>query len=266
MKTLKMKQLCLIVFSALAAQAAIAKVIVVEGKYQNKNLYIQNGYSSSGVGFCTYEIIVNGEVSTDEINSTSFEIDLAQFQLKYGQKVVVEIKHKDDCSPRILNPEALKPKASFETTSLTLAHNGLLSWSTVNEAGSLPFIVEQFKWNKWIPVGEVQGLGTPAENRYSFQTELHSGENKFRVKQVGYGALPKYSKTVSVISNETPLTFSTSRNSEDLLFSGETMFEVYDVYGQVIKKGFGKSINIGNIKKGHYFLCYDNSVTEFKKK
>jgi len=261
-----MKQISLIISFTIITNLLLAKVIVVEGKYQNKNLYIQNGFSGSGVGFCTYEIMVNGEVSTDEINSTSFEIDLAQFQLKYGQKVTVEIKHKDDCSPRVLNPEALKPKASYETTSLSLIQNGLLTWTTVNESGSLPYIVEQFKWNKWIPVGEVQGIGAPTENKYSFQTELHSGENKFRIKQVGYGALPKYSKAVALASNQAPLTFSTSKNSDDLLFSGQTMFQVYDVYGQVIKKGFGKSISIGNLKKGHYYLCYDNSVTEFKKK
>ncbi len=243
-----------------------AKVVVVEGKYQNKNLYVQNGYASSGVGFCTYEVVVNGKVATDEINASSFEIDLAQFQLKYGDKVTIEIKHRDDCSPRILNPEALKPKATYETTSLLVSPNGLLTWTTVNESGSLPFIVEQFKWNKWVLVGEVEGLGTPMENNYSFQAELNSGENRFRIKQVGYGALPKYSKTTSCLSNVPPLTFSTSKSSDNILFSGQTMFEVYDVYGQVVKKGFGKSISIANLQKGHYFLCYDNSVTEFKRK
>jgi len=254
------------IFCILIAHVAVSRVTVVEGKYQNKNLYVQNGFSGSGVGFCAYEVIVNGQVSNDEVNSASFEIDLAQFQLKYGEKVTVEIKHKDDCSPRILNPDALRPKASFETTLFTISNSGLLSWNTVNEGGSLPFIVEQFKWNKWIPVGEVQGVGTPTENSYSFQTELNSGENKFRIKQIGYGALPKYSKTVKCVSTQAQLTFSTSRGSDEILFSGKTMFEVYDDFGQIIKKGFGKNINIGNLKKGHYFLCYDNSVTEFKKK
>ncbi len=263
-----MKQFAFLLTSVFVmfAGSASAKVVVVEGKYQNKNVYVQNGYASSGVGFCTYEVIVNGRVSTDEINAASFEIDLEAFQLKYGDKVTIEIRHRDDCSPHILNPEALKPKASFDLTSMTVNVNGLLSWSTVNESGSLPFIIEQFKWNKWIPVGEVQGIGTPTENNYSFQTELNSGENRFRIKQIGYGALPKCSKATACLSNVPPLTFSTSRNSDDIMFSGQTMFEVYDVYGQIVKRGFGKSIGIGNLTKGHYFLCYDNSITEFKKK
>ncbi|MCC6690784.1 MAG: hypothetical protein IT235_04560, partial [Bacteroidia bacterium] len=245
-----MKNLFIAILGLTFVASAFSKTIVIEGKYQNKNLYIQNSFASSGVGFCTYEILVNGAVSTDEINSSSIEIDLAAYQLKYGQAVTVEIRHKNDCSPRVLNPEALKPKASYETTTMMLSEKGLLTWSTINESGALPFIIEQFKWNKWIPVGEVQGAGTASENKYSFQTELHSGENKFRIKQIGYGALPKYSKTISVISTEPQLSFSTSKNSEELMFSGETMFEIFDVYGQIAKKGFGKSINIGNLKRG----------------
>ena len=243
-----------------------AKVIVVEGKYQNKNIFVQNGFTSSGVGYCAYEVIVNGQVATDEINASSFEIDLIPFRLKYGEKVTIEIKHREDCSPRILNPEALKPKATFETTSLSLSPTGLLTWSTVNENGSLPFIIEQFKWNKWVPVGEVQGLGISSSNQYSFQTEVHSGENKIRIKQVGYGALPKFSKSVTTMATIDPVVYSTSKNAEDIVFSNQTMFEVYDVFGQIVKKGFGKSIHIDNLKRGHYFLCYDNSVAEFKKK
>jgi hypothetical protein len=261
-----MKQTGLLLCLVFLAQFVSAKVVVVEGKYQNKNVYVQNGYASSGVGFCTYEVIVNGRVSTDEINATSFEIDLAVFQLKYGDKVTIEIKHQDDCSPHVLNPEALKPKATFDLTAMNVTTGGLLSWTTINESGSLPFIVEQFKWNKWIPVGEVQGLGAATENTYSFQTVLNSGENRFRIKQIGYGALPKNSKTTSCVSNIAPLTFSTSKNAGDIMFSGQTMYEVYDVYGQAVKRGFGNSIGIANLSKGHYFLCYDNSITEFKKK
>ncbi len=262
-----MKKYILVLLGALGIGGQLfSKVVVVEGKYQNKNLFVQNGFAASGVGFCTYEVIVNGRVATDEINASSFEIDLAQFQLKYGDKVTIEIKHRDDCSPRILNPEALKPKATFDATYLSVSNGGLLTWTTANENGSLPFIIEQFKWNKWIQVGEVQGVGTQTENSYSFQAELNSGENRFRIKQVGYGALPKYSRTVTCVSVVPPLTFSTNKSSDDIVFSGQTMFEVYDIYGQIVKKGFGKQISISNLQKGHYFLCYDNSVTEFKKK
>ncbi|HET8962891.1 MAG TPA: hypothetical protein VFM99_03285, partial [Chitinophagales bacterium] len=164
-------------------------VLILEGKYQSKNLYVQNGYAGSGVGFCTYEIRINGKVSPDELNSSAFEIDFAASEIKPGTPVVIEIKYKDDCMPKILNPEDIKPKATFEIINITVDNKGLLNWSTKNETGSLPYIVEQFRWNKWIPVGEVQGSGVNSVNNYTFQASVHSGENKLRVKQKGYGAV-----------------------------------------------------------------------------
>lgn len=120
------------------AAAHASGVIVIEGKYQNKNLYVQNGFSGSGVGFCAYEVSINGRVTTDEVNSSAFEIDFSQFQITPGTAVVVEIKHKEDCAPKILNPEVIKPKATFEVASMNISSEGLLKWSTTNETGSLP--------------------------------------------------------------------------------------------------------------------------------
>ena len=243
-----------------------AGVIIIEGKYQNKNLYVQNGYAGSGVGFCTYEVSINGQVSTDELNSTAFEIDFSQFQIKPGTEVVVEIKHKDDCNPKILNPDALKPRATFEMVSLNISSEGLLKWTTKNEAGSLPFVIEQFRWNKWVYSGEINGNGTSGINEYSFQTTPHSGENKFRIKQVGYETQPKYSETIKYISSNEKMTFASSKTDNTIAFSGETLYEVYDPYGVIVKRGYGKKLDVSNLEKGNYYLCYDNSMTEFRKK
>ena len=56
-----------------AFQANATGVIVLEGHYQGKNLYVQNPFAGSGVGFCTFEVTINGEVTTDEVNSSAFE-------------------------------------------------------------------------------------------------------------------------------------------------------------------------------------------------
>jgi hypothetical protein len=243
-----------------------AGVIVVEGKYQDKNLYVQNGYAGNGVGFCTYEVIINGRVTTDEVNSSAFEIDFSAYQIKPGTPVVVEIKHKDDCSPKVLNPEALKAKATFEVVNINIDKKGLLTWNTKNEMGSLPYIVEQFRWNKWIPVGEVQGGGKMDDNNYSFQTTAHSGENKFRVKQIGFGGVPKSSISIAYVSTVGQPTYSISKDKSDIKFSGETLYEVYDAYGNVVKRGFGNDLNISTLTKGSYYLCYDNIMADFAKK
>ena len=259
----------LLIFASLlliSLSNALAGIIVVEGKYQDKNLYVQNGYAGNGVGFCTYEVTINGVTSTDEVNSSAFEIDFAAFQIKPGTPVIVEIKHKDDCVPKVLNPEALKPRATFEVVNINIDKSGLLNWTTKNEMGSLPYVVEQFRWNKWIPVGEVKGGGSMDKNNYSFQTTAHSGENKFRVKQVGYGDKPKMSDNVTFVSSVGQPTYTMEKNANFIDFSDQTMYEVFDAYGNVIKRGYGNKLDIANLTKGSYYLCYDNIMTDFKKK
>lgn len=262
-----MKRLILIsIASVFCLNFINAGVIVVEGKYQNKNIYVQNAFSQAGVGFCVFAVYVNGKLTNDEINSTAFEIDLAQLQLKYGQDVIIKIIHKDGCTPpRILNPDALKPIPTFEVTSMTMSNNGLIIWTAKSESGPLPYIVEQFRWNKWVYVGEVQGVGTAGEHKYSYQiTALHSGENKFRIKQVGFQ--PKYSKEIKIVSSTPKCIFSLAKNSSRVDFTCGTLYEVYDYYGSVVKKGYGTKIDINNLKKGGYYICYDNTISEIKKK
>lgn len=81
-----MKNLFLIFSFVLSAFNLCAGVLVVEGKFQNKNIYIQNSFGSNGVGFCATEIKVNGKITTDEVNSSAFEIDLTAMNIKPGQK------------------------------------------------------------------------------------------------------------------------------------------------------------------------------------
>ena len=242
-----------------------AGTIVIDGQYQEKNIYVQNSVSSSGVGFCTYEIRVNGQTTTDEINSSAFEIDLSQYKMKFGDKVAIEIKYKDGCSPKVLNPEAVKPKPTFEVVTMTIAPDGKMKWTTKGEQGSLPFIVEQFRWNKWVKVGEVDGKGTPGQNEYSFTVTLTSGENQFRIKQIGLTNQPKTSSAIKVTSANPKLEYTLNKNNT-ITFTGETLYEIYDYYGTIVKKGYGKQADVSGLVKGGYYLCFDNQVVDFKKK
>jgi len=241
--------------------------LVIEGKYQNKNIYVQNSFTSNGVGFCAYEVRVNGEPSTDEVNSSAFEIDLRNYDLHEGDPVNIQIFHKEGCAPKVLNPEVLKPRPTFSTVSITCSATGMLTWTTTGETSSIAFVVEQFRWNKWVYVGEVQGIGTPSEHTYNFQTTFHSGENKFRVKQIGFGKEVKYSPEAKQTPSNTPaITFSQSNDSKKITLSGESMYEMFDAYGNIVLKGFGKELDISGFEKGVYFLCFDNKIEQVNRK
>jgi hypothetical protein len=261
-----MKRVFFSLFFICSGLLSHAGVIIVEGKYMNKNVYVQNGFTDAGVGFCAYAVYVNGKLTNDEVNATAFEIDLQQLQLKFGQEVTIKIMHKDGCNPpRILNPDVLRAAPTFDIVTMKMTNEGLITWTTKNESGPMPFIIEQFRWNKWVNVGEVAGVGTPGENNYKFQvTALHSGENKFRLKQAGYQA--RYSAEVKIVSSTPRCIFSLSKGSKQIDFTCGTLYEVYDFYGSVVKKGYGTRVDIANLQKGGYYVCFDNSIGELKKK
>ena len=260
--------LALIMLIGLVANTSVAaSTVILEGNYQGKNLFVQNPFAGSGVGFCTFEVTINDGVTTDEINSSAFEIDFSAFQLEIGAKVVVKIKHGDDCKPKVLNPEVLKPKSTFDIISMKIDDKEVLGWSTNNETGRLPYIIEQFRWNKWVKVGEEEGKGQKASNSYTFKITPHSGENKFRVKQVDYSRRPRYSSSVKYRDPTiVPVTFAPQKVKDFINFSSETMYEIYDAYGNIVKKGFGDKLDATNLKRGTYYINYDKEMGKFLKK
>ncbi len=212
---------------------------------------------------------MNGNTTTDEINSSFFEIDLSVFNLKYGDFVNVIIKHRDGCNPRVLNKEVITPESTFEIKHIVANKAGYITWATINEHGSLPFIVEQHRWNKWIRIGSVKGKGTGRLNKYSLNINYHSGKNKFRIKQVGSNKKTRYSKSVEYINIIPELTFipgNGSSVSNVIYFSNETRYEIYDYYGKLIKTGNSQEVKVDKLKKGTYFLNYDNKTETFSKK
>lgn len=240
--------------------------IVLAGTFQGKNLYIQNP-TSSGVGFCITKCTVNGQAPCE--NKSAFELDLYCHNLRIGDSVLVVIEHDTSCTPRILNPEVLRPVCTFEIVDINASASGILSWSTVMESGSLPFVIEQFRWNKWIKIGEVAGKGIPEINQYTFNLNgnLHSGMNKFRVKQVGNSGKPKWSESVEITPNLPEISIDrVQRKFGKVHFTGATRYEIFDAYGNIVRRGHSQQVDIVNLRKGVYYVHYDNKSEKFVKR
>ena len=256
-------------FMALFAMPAVAGTILLEGNYHGRNLYVQNPFASEGVGFCTFEVKVNGQTTTDEINSSAYEIDLSFFQLELGSPVEIRISHKDDCKPRVVNPEVLKPMSTFDVASMGISKAGLLEMTTTNETGKLPYIIEQFRWNKWVEVGEFEGKGNPEKNDYEIQlTTVHAGQNRFRVKQKDHRSKPRYSIETKLNSPLPEITFQPGdgkKVSDAINFSDVTLYEIFNGYGNIVAKGVGKRVDVSGLDKGTYYLNYGTTTATFKR-
>lgn len=241
--------------------------LVLNGIYQGKDLYVKNPFAADGVGFCVFEVVVNGEITGDEINSSAFAVDFNILGIEVGSEIEILIKHKEDCTPMVLNPEAIKPHSTYELKSIKVDRN-ILTWTTEKESGSLPFVVEQFRWNKWVKAGEVLGEGTSGSNTYKFELTPYTGENRVRVKQTDYTGKPRYSEQVVYTPRMRKVDFEPKKVADDIKFTAATRYEIFDKYGNLVKTGFGKTVNVSNLEKGEeYYLNYDSSFGEtFKKK
>lgn len=255
-----MKLLLTCCFLLLTAGITSAKVTTLTGRYQGEDIYVQNTYGDDGVGFCAFEILVNGEVTTDEVNSSAFAIDLAQYNFTPGIEVEIEIRTKDNCGIKIINPQALSPRSTCTYTYSGLDMDGrTLTWKTTGEAGPLPFMMEQFRWNKWIMVGEVMGNGISEEQAYSFQVDPVHGENRFRIVQEDTRG-KHYSDPITVVNETIPEVLITSTKIRKTVdFSGETSYELYSAFGRLISTGVTSSLSVSDLAKGEYFLNFGST-------
>jgi len=265
-----MKNLLLITLFITGSFASFAD-LSLEGHYQGKNLFVQNPDDEDEFGFCVTSVTVNGDPVSDGVESSAFEIDFAEFDLKIGDPVFIVLIHGLGCKPKVLNPEVLKPKSTYEIVTISCEPDGKMTWTTKSESGKLAFVVEQFRWNKWVFLGEVDGEGTNKENSYNFVIIPHSGENKIRVSQTDYTNKKRPSKSVSFVNTTiTEPQFSPKRVKKIIKFTSkgspiETKFEIFDAFGNIVKKGFASEVDCTNLKKAAYYINYDNKSEKFIK-
>lgn len=259
-----------LLFFSLLSSHIFAESLSIEGTYQGKNLYVQNPMDDDGFGYCATKVTVNGDIMPGGTNMGAFEVDFANFNIAIGEPVFIVIEHNDGCKPKILNPEVLLPRSTFVVTTMTVSTAGKLNWQTTGEQGKLPFIVEQYRWNKWVTIGEVAGKGTPGTNAYEFNVTPHSGENTVRVVQVDHSGAKRTSKEVKFQSAVAVVAKSPAKVKDVINFTAngqpvETRYEIYDAYGNIVKKGVGSSVNCANLLSGAYYINFDNVNEKFIK-
>lgn len=255
-----------IFFSLFSSHIARAQQLELSGIYQGEDLYVVNEVGDDGVGFCCYEVRVNGMVTTDEVNSHAFEIDLDALDLGIGRNIIVQLAHRQGCRPRILNMDAMRPEANFNLQSITVDDPGKLAWKVSNEAGALPYSVQQYKWGRWVEVDRVYGIGMEEMYIYSTQVRHIPGLNRYRVVQTDLDGGRVESRETSFIREAEAVTFAYERKSQELRFSEMTHFEVIDAYGTTVVRGENNIIDLRLVPKGTYFLNYGNQNAEFKKR
>ncbi|PLX08933.1 MAG: hypothetical protein C0596_03720 [Marinilabiliales bacterium] len=251
------------------AKFASAGEMVLKGIYQGKDLYIINPMLDIGEEYCAYEVTINEKPFDDVINSSAFRITLAYVGLEFGQEYEVIIKHHDDCTPKLVNPEVLKPLSTYELVDYEIGYNNMLKFTTHNESGQLTFYIEEYRWDRWIEVGQIPGEGGPDDREYSQKVYPFNGENQFRIYQVDNLNRKFYSDTLTFEIDKEPVKVTTPslrKVKKEITFSSETYFAVINEFGEELITGSGTVVDVSPLKKGEYFLNFENEYVVFKKK
>lgn len=254
--------LCMFVFCSLVGTAKGAEE-KLEGTFFGKNLYVVNKSDSKPGEQCVNSVSVNGKNIATPVSSTSFEIDFEAMGFKPGEKVTVIIKTNGNCKVGIINPEVLKAYPACDYVYIKADKNSV-NWSTKGENGELPFLIQQYKWSRWVTIGEVMGKGLPDSTAYSYQVKHMFGVNQYRVMQQDEEGRMGSSTEVTSRSSNPDITYVNNKGNS-IGFSEETQYEIYDAAGNLILEGRGTGIDISSLAKGDYHLAYANKSEIFKK-
>lgn len=245
-----------------SAQTAIE----VGGLYQGENLLVVNETNPDGVGFCCYEVRVNGQVTADQVNSHAFEIDLRSHGIALGKGVAIRLLHRPGCAPRILNPEVITPSPGFELVEFVANPNGEVSWVTSEERGRMPFVLQQFKWGKWVDAVRIDGLGGPGKRHYHVQFKPVRGENILRLTHLAADGALEVKGEARFTSNAPAVTFDYDHKTQTIAFSEETQYEVVNAFGTVVLQGHGTDVILSYLARGEYFVNCGARSDTFKKR
>jgi hypothetical protein len=258
--------LCLsLLFSAILGSSFIsyAGILTLSGVYQGKNLYVQNPFTGNMKDFCSNDVYVNDVKMSVNIESSAYEIDLSH--LKVNDPVTIKITHKDDCKPKVLNPQVIRASSSFQFSAFTV-DKAVVIWATKGEKPRGKFFIEHFVNNTWVIVKEVPGKGSVILNNYDVESHHHSGLNKYRAKYLESDGQVFYSQVFEYSSDLPEVTFYPKRVTDKIYLSREAEYEVLDQYGNAVRKGKNKEIDIASTGEGVYYLNVDNKTYKLYKK
>lgn len=254
-----------IVLSCLIILPVYSQKIEIQGQYNGINLYVLGSSNNDGA-FCVTGITVNGISTDDEFNSSSFEIDLSQLGLEVGNPLNIKIAHKAGCIPKVINPEAIKIKNNFTFKMIDVDRRGTLHWTIEGDAGNDAFVIEQYRWNKWVKVGEVEVWDTVSKNSYSFEVVPHYGQNFFRVIQTDKQGNTIFSPEEKYRTIVKEIFLLSDKVKDELEFTSETLYELYTYKGEFIEAGTASYVDVSSLAEGEYWVNYDNKTEMFVKK
>ncbi len=248
-----------------ASQNCRLDTLRLEGVNYGRKLHFVNP-QVPGRGFAIQKILVNNEPVYEELKSSTVTIHLDRTSVATGDSVNIIILHIRDTNPFLVNPENLLPPDDFNITYIRI-RDGKLLWRTIGVPGYRPFVIEQYRWKRWVQVGEVPVCDSLSAGSYEFSVKPHYGSNKFRIVKINGQNEEVVSREKQFSSYDQPKVEMKDKKVEDMLvFTRVTMYEIYDRDWKLLMQGRDRYVDVSDLPKGKYKINYGNTSGTFKKK
>jgi len=174
--------------------ASHAGILNLSGIYLGKNIYVQNSFAANMKDFCCNDVYLNDVKLVMNVKTSAFEIDLSH--LKLYEPLTIKITHKDDCVPKILNPQVIRASSSFQYVTFNVDEKHI-KWTTKGEKKQSKFYIEYLIKDTWKSILEVSGKGSILHNEYLSEIKHQAGLNKYRVKYLESDGQISYSESMN---------------------------------------------------------------------
>lgn len=235
----------------------------VTGVYQGKSIFVQNPLFVERSESCVTRITVNNVPLRLDYKSSALEVSFIEKELYVP--VTVVIRHQPDCTPKILNEDAIRFHSAFSFTQLSL-NDTALYWKTKGERMNSKFTVEKLFFDGWEYDQELASEGKFEGGEYAVFPDLKEGVNKFRIKyEVPSADRYLFSEELEHVYYPEPIRIFPLTVTRTLNISRVADYEISTPEGYTILTGRGKVIELERLRRGEYFITVENTIEKFTK-
>ena len=71
----------------------------------------------------------------------------------------------------------------------------------------------------------------------------------------------RFSESISYTDPSVPVvTWTYDKSNKAVHMSSGSLYEIYDQFGNIVKRGYSTDIDVSDLKKGLYYLNFDNKM------
>lgn len=219
-------------------------------------LYFHNSETERSNEFCVDSVQLFSKKVNLAVNQPVIEINFNELGLTEGDSVSLEIFHKLDCSPRLLNSQ-FEPRELKLIDSINISESG--NYFLVLKDDSIREVFAQiYIWNKWFDLEKSEIFELNGNKFCEGVIWVPYGKHACRFVIVNKNQLKSYSEEFKIVDQKSKKnSYLMDKTKNTILFIRPSYFEIFNALGERILFGFANEIDISSLNQDVYYMNYE---------